>query len=240
MTNDSDSYLNSARLLIVDDDDAIRDLLGNSLAARGCHVTKAANGAEMDFALAQAPVDLIILDVMMPGVDGLTICKRLAATGGPPVIMLSALGAEEDRIIGLELGANSYLTKPCSPREILAHTRAVLRHRRRQDEDDRHILSFEGWRVDLQSNELLDPQNVLVHLTAGEFAVFRVFLERPRRILSREAILEAARGSDASAFDRAIDVQVSRLRRKLRTTEDGLIRTIRNEGYMFNAQVTRP
>lgn len=239
METEANNHAVTARLLVVDDDDAIRDFLAKSLTARGYGVATAPNCAEMDRILAREPIDLIILDVMMPGEDGLMACRRLAAASGPPVIILSALGAEEDRILGLELGANHYLSKPCSPREILAHVRAALRHRDRLAEEPRNVLSFEGWRVDLDSNELFDPENVLVHLTAGEFAVLRVFVERPRRILTREALLEAARGSDSEAFDRAIDVQVSRLRRKFATAEDRLIRTVRNEGYMFTAQVRR-
>lgn len=234
-TNPSDS----ATLLVVDDDHDIRVLLASSLGARGYHVETAASAQEMDEVLARAKVDLVILDVMMPGEDGLSACRRIAQPGGPEVIMLSALGEEQDRILGLEVGAGHYLPKPCSPREILATVRAALRKRGSQAPSSGDIYAFDGWRIDLGSHELFDPQGVLVGLTDGEFAVLRVFIERPRRVLSREALLAAARGPDSDAYDRAIDVQVSRLRRKLRASGDEIIRTVRNEGYLFVPRVVR-
>jgi DNA-binding response OmpR family regulator len=155
------------------------------------------------------------------------------------IIFLSALGEESDRIAGLDVGASHYLPKPCSPREILATVRAALRHRDSADPAVSRTYLFAGWRIDFVSHELLDPEGVLVNLTDGEFAVLRAFIERPRRVLARDALLEAARGPDTPAFDRAIDVQVSRLRRKLRSAGDGMIRTVRNEGYLFTPLVTR-
>jgi two-component system OmpR family response regulator len=227
-----------AHLLVVDDDAGIRVLLAERLGAYGYRVSTAASVAEMDRVLARGAVDLILLDVMMPGEDGLSACRRLVQSGGPPVIILSALGDEQDRIVGLEIGADHYLPKPCSPREILAHVRALLRRRNVLDvEETRHGYTFQGWRMDLDSHELLDPDGVLVHLSDGEFAVLRAFVEHPRRVLTREALLHAARGPDSDAFDRAIDVQVSRLRRKLRAGESDLIRTVRNEGYLFVPKV---
>jgi len=229
-----------AHLLVVDDDAGIRVLLAERLGAYGYQVTTAASVAEMDRVLARGGIDLILLDVMMPGEDGLSACRRLIQQGGPPVIILSALGDEQDRIVGLEIGADHYLSKPCSPREILAHVRALLRRSAASEvqEDDRRGYAFEGWRMDLDSHELFDPDGVLVHLSDGEFAVLRAFVEHPRRVLAREALLHAARGPDSDAFDRAIDVQVSRLRRKLRAGESDLIRTVRNEGYLFVPKVT--
>ncbi len=229
----------SATLLVVDDDHDIRVLLASSLSARGYRVETAANAQEMDAVLERTKVDLVILDVMMPGEDGLSACRRIARPGGPVVIMLSALGEEQDRILGLEVGAGHYLPKPCSPREILATVRAALRKRGPQTPNSGEVYSFDGWRIDLGSHELFDPEGVLVGLTDGEFAVLRVFIERPRRVLSREALLAAARGPDSDAYDRAIDVQVSRLRRKLRAGGDEIIRTVRNEGYLFVPRVTR-
>jgi two-component system OmpR family response regulator len=227
-----------AHLLVVDDDAGIRVLLAERLGAYGYQVSTAASVAEMDRVLARSGVDLILLDVMMPGEDGLSACRRLVQSGGPPVIILSALGDEQDRIVGLEIGADHYLPKPCSPREILAHVRALLRRRNVLDvEETRRGYTFQGWRMDLDSHELLDPDGVLVHLSDGEFAVLRAFVEHPRRVLTREALLHAARGPDSDAFDRAIDVQVSRLRRKLRAGESDLIRTVRNEGYLFVPKV---
>ncbi len=229
----------SATLLVVDDDHDIRVLLANSLGARGYRVETASNTRDMDQILARTPVDLVILDVMMPGEDGLSACRRIARADGPEIVLLSALGEEQDRILGLEVGAGHYLSKPCSPREILATVRAALRRRGGIAAVEGDVYTFEGWRIDLGSHELFDPEGVLVNLTDGEFAVLRVFIERPRRVLSREALLAAARGPDSDAYDRAIDVQVSRLRRKLRSSGDEIIRTVRNEGYLFVPRVVR-
>lgn len=229
----------SATLLVVDDDRDIRMLLANSLGARGYRVETASNTRDMDQILARTPVDLIILDVMMPGEDGLSACRRIARVDGPEIVLLSALGEEQDRILGLEVGASHYLPKPCSPREILATVRAALRKRGATVAAESDVYTFDGWRIDLGSHELFDPKGVLVGLTDGEFAVLRVFIERPRRVLSREALLAAARGPDSDAYDRAIDVQVSRLRRKLRSSGDEIIRTVRNEGYLFVPRVAR-
>ena len=225
-------------IVIVDDEPQIRTLLASSLSSHGFSVHTAAGGGELDQVMRRTPVDLVLLDVMMPGEDGLSICRRISSADGPPVILLSALNQEQDRIIGLEVGAGHYLSKPCSPREILATVRAALRRRRHERQVERRgALTFLGWRIDLDAHQLFDPDGVLVDLTDGEFAVLRVFAERPRRVLSRETLLEAARGSDTESYDRAIDVQVSRLRRKLRGNKDDLIRTVRNEGYLFTPQV---
>lgn len=229
----------SATLLVVDDDRDIRLLLANSLGARGYRVETASNARDMDQIMARTPIDLVILDIMMPGEDGLSACRRIARQDGPEVVLLSALGEEQDRILGLEVGASHYLPKPCSPREILATVRAALRKRGAIAAPVGDVYGFEGWRIDLGSHELFDPNGVLVGLTDGEFAVLRVFIERPRRVLSREALLAAARGPDSDAYDRAIDVQVSRLRRKLRSGGDEIIRTVRNEGYLFVPRVAR-
>ncbi|MBB5709807.1 response regulator [Sphingomonas xinjiangensis] len=236
VTDNSDS---SATLLVVDDDRDIRLLLANSLGGRGYRVETASNTRAMDEILASTPVDLVILDVMMPGEDGLSACRRIARADGPEIIMLSALGEEADRVLGLEGGAGHYLSKPCSAREILATVRAALRRRGAIAAPKNEVFGFEGWRIDLGSHELFDPKGVLVGLTDGEFAVLRVFIERPRRVLSREVLLQAARGPDSDAYDRAIDVQVSRLRRKLRAGGDDIIRTVRNEGYLFVPRVSR-
>jgi two-component system, OmpR family, response regulator len=229
----------SATLLVVDDDRDIRQLLASSLGARGYRVETASNTRDMDEILARTEVDLVILDVMMPGEDGLSACRRIVRKDGPEVVFLSALGEEHDRILGLEVGASHYLPKPCSPREILATVRAALRKRGAGASPVSETYAFDGWRIDLGSHELFDPDGVLVGLTDGEFAVLRVFIERPRRVLSREALLQAARGPDTEAYDRAIDVQVSRLRRKLRSGGDEIIRTVRNEGYLFVPRVAR-
>ncbi len=237
--NPADHIAHPAHLLVVDDDRAIRDLLGRSLSAQGYSVDLAANAREMAAAIAARPFDLILLDIMMPGEDGLSVCRRLAGANAPPIILLSALGEEQDRIAGLDTGATYYLSKPCSPREILATVRAALRQRGGAAPAERRAYSFDGWCIDFTSHELHDPEGVLIDLTDGEFAVLRVFVERPRRVLSRDILLEEARGADSASFDRAIDVQVSRLRRKLRALNNDMIRTIRNEGYLFVPSVNR-
>jgi len=225
-------------LLVVDDDHMIRTLLTESLSRHGYRVETASSVAEMDVALARHPVSLVLLDIMMPGEDGISACRRIALRGGPPIVFLSALGDEPDRILGLEMGASHYLTKPCSAREILATVRAALRARDDIAAEPRYYC-FLDWRVDFAARELVDGSGMLVDLTDGEFSVLRAFVKRPRRVLTRDALLEDARGPDSEAYDRAIDVQVSRLRRKLRARDDEIIRTIRNEGYFFVPAVTR-
>lgn len=232
-------------ILLVDDDPGIRDLVSDFLSKHGYAVETAENGVAMDRAIAHAPrpFDLVVLDLMMPGENGLEIARRLSAKGGPAIIMLSAMGEDSDRIVGLEMGADDYLPKPCNPRELLARVRAVLR--RRQDpagEAPGVVAEFAGWRLDLVRRELTSPDGVLISLSDGEFSLLRVFVERPQTPLTREELLEHARGRETDSYDRSIDVQISRLRRKLdgavRNHEE-LIRTVRNEGYMFTPKVTR-
>ena len=232
-----------ARILMVDDDPGICDVVSDFLGKHGYAVECAADAREMEQALDKGPVDLIVLDVMLPGEDGLAICRRLAVGEGPPIIMLSAMGEDTDRIVGLELGADDYLAKPCNPRELLARVRAVLR-RAEQRTTSGELgagCEFAGWRLDLVRRELRSPQDVVVNLSSGEFSLLRAFVERPQRVLTRDQLLDFARGPDSDAFDRAIDVQISRLRRKLDDGQGGqdLIRTIRNEGYMFTPKVKR-
>ena len=226
-----------ATVLVVDDDEDIRKLLAGSLSKRGYSVLTAASAREMDRILTRNTVNVIILDVMMPGEDGLSVARRLAASGDPPVIMLSGLSEEQDRILGLELGADHYLTKPCSAREVLAHVRVVLR-RQKLRQPPRRTYYFQGWQIDLDASELHDPEGRLVRLTDGEFAMLRVLVTRHRRVLKRDELLRAARGARSEAFARAVDIQISRLRHKLNAPGDSLIRTVRNEGYMFVAKVT--
>ncbi len=233
-----------ARILMVDDDPGIRDVVSDFLTRHGYEVETAADAPSMEKALGNGPVDLIVLDVMLPGEDGLAICRRLSKPDGPAIIMLSAMGEETDRIVGLELGADDYLPKPCNPRELLARIRAVLRRRREPRSADEGIgatCEFAGWKLDLVRRELRTPEGVAVNLSSGEFSLLRVFVERPQRVLTRDQLLDFARGPDTEAYDRAIDVQISRLRKKLEDGPGGqeLIRTIRNEGYMFTAKVTR-
>ena len=232
-----------ARILIVDDDPGIREVISDFLVRHGFEADAVADGPALARALATKRPDLIVLDVMLPGEDGLSLCRKLAAAHGPPVIILSAMGDETDRIVGLELGADDYLPKPCNPRELLARIKAVLR--RKEDGGLRNkvtaTLEFSGWRLDLLSRELRSEDGTVVPLSSGEFALLRALVERPQRILTRDQLLELARGPDSDAYDRAIDVQISRLRRKLGDGDTGadLIRTVRNEGYIFNAAVTQ-
>jgi two-component system OmpR family response regulator len=233
-----------AKILMVDDDPGIRDVVSDFLGRHGYKVETAADAGEMERALERGPVDLIVLDVMLPGEDGLAICRRLTGSEvAPPIIMLSAMGEDTDRIVGLELGADDYLAKPCNPRELLARVRAVLRRAEQRGAPGTlgAGCEFAGWRLDLVRRELRSPAGVVVNLSSGEFSLLRAFVERPQRVLTRDQLLEFARGPDSDAFDRAIDVQISRLRRKLDDGGGGhdLIRTIRNEGYMFTAKVKR-
>ncbi|MDB5682932.1 MAG: DNA-binding response regulator [Sphingomonas bacterium] len=222
-----------ARILVVDDDAELRALIAEFLTAHGLEVRTAGNGVEMDAALAAGPVDLIVLDLMMPGEDGLSVVRRLRGPKRPPVIMLSAMGEDTDRIVGLEVGADDYLAKPCNPRELLARIRAVLRRGEEpgaQDEGGTALRRFGPWTLDLIQRELRRGTERST-LTDGEFRILTAFLDRPRRVVSRDQLIEATRGSDSEVFDRAIDVTISRLRKKLGLGDP--IRTLRNEGYMF-------
>src|SRR5262245_26758479 len=233
----------NTRILVVDDDPDLRKLIGDFLAGHGYRVAVAENALAMRQAIEADRPDLVILDVMMPGEDGLSAARRLIHENGPPVIMLSALGSDTDRIIGLEVGADDYLPKPCNPRELLARVRAVLRRRSAQEPASEVVSSryeFAGWRLDLMRRELRDPSGTFINLSDGEFALLRTFVEHPQRVLSRDQLLDITRGNNAEVYDRAIDSQISRLRRKLNERADTeLIRTIRNEGYMLLAKVTR-
>ena len=232
------------RLLIVDDDPGIRELTAAFLTGHGYVVDTAGNGEEMRAAMAAGDYGLVVLDVMMPGEDGLTILRSLDPATAPPVIVVSVVGTDIDRVVGLEMGADDYLAKPANPRELLARVRSVLRRKAQGGEvrprDGRTLYRFAGWRLDPVARELVDPENVLINLSDGEFRLLLTFVERPRRVLTRDQLLDLSRGVNAEHFDRAIDVQISRLRRKLsRANEDELIRTVRNEGYLLGADVDR-
>jgi two-component system OmpR family response regulator len=235
------------RILIVDDDEGIRSLIGEFLAKHGYETATAADPLEMRALLGAESFDLIVLDVMMPREDGLTALRALGADA-PPVIMLSAVGSDVDRIVGLEMGADDYLAKPCNPRELLARIRTVLRRRavappapgqaappRAAEIDSGDCLHFAGWRMDLGLRLLFDPTNAVISLSDGEFRLLRAFAQHPRRVLTRDQLLDWSRGEDSDHYDRAIDVQLSRLRRKLTEGQGGsdIIRTVRNEGYLF-------
>lgn len=233
-----------AKVLIVDDDDALAREIAAYLARAGYRVETAHDARMMEAALASDRFDLIILDVMMPGEDGLSICRRLSGTAAPPIIIMSAMGDDVDRIVGLELGADDYLAKPCNPRELQARVRAVLRRHAGSEAAGRrgsdYILRFAGYELDVASRRLRGPMGVTILLTRSEFMLLTALLERPGEVLSRDQLLDHTRSADAEAFDRVIDVQISRLRRKL-GDRDGqeVIRTIRGAGYKLNAPVTR-
>lgn len=232
----------TTHILIVDDDPSLRTLVRDFLVGHSYRVTEADGGQTMREILEEQTVDVVVLDVMMPGEDGLSLARFLSMRRDIAVVMVSALGSETDRIIGLEVGADDYLAKPVSPRELLARIRAV--RRRQQPAEDAQeaggCYSFDGWRLDVVRRVLRDPKNIIISLSEGEFSLLRVFIERPQRVLTRDQLLDYAKGPDSDAFDRAIDTQISRLRRKLAgRVETELIRTVRNEGYMFLPKVSR-
>lgn len=231
-----------SRILLVDDDEGLRTLIAEFLAGHGYAVFQADGGQAARRILDQERINIAVLDVMMPGEDGLSLARSLSGRLDLGIIMVSALGSETDRIVGLEVGADDYLAKPVSPRELLARIRALLRRQHQVEEADEvaTAYAFDGWTFDIIRRVLRDPANVIISLSEGEFSLLRVFVERPQRVLTRDQLLEYARGPDSDAFDRAIDTQVSRLRRKLATrTPSELIRTVRNEGYMFLPKVAR-
>lgn len=234
-----------ASILIVDDDNDIRTLLGSFLEKHGFSVTKARDGVEMQACLARSPHDLAILDLMLPGQDGLELCRQLRQRSTIPVIMLTARTEETDRIVGLEIGADDYVTKPFNPRELLARIRAVLRRSAGMTAPDAGTAPtrgyrFEGWTLSPERRELTNPAGVMVDLSTGEFDLLLAFLESPNRVLTREHLLDAARSQPEAVFDRAIDVQVSRLRKKIEPDEDSppMIRTVRGAGYLFVPRVS--
>jgi two-component system OmpR family response regulator len=231
---------------VVEDDPEIRSLVADLLRREGFEVEPCGDGAELDRVLARRRIDLVILDVMMPGEDGLSICRRLAAQGAAPVLMVTARGDEVDRIVGLELGADDYLPKPFNPRELAARARAILRRTRETNRAGalrapRAIYGFAGWRLDAGSRDLTDPAGRAVVLTGGEFDLLLVLVTHPQRVLNRDQLLDWTRGRSPQAFDRAVDVQLSRLRRKLGDdpAAPAMIRTVRGGGYLFAPAVER-
>lgn len=234
-----------ASILIVDDDADIRSLLADYLSQQDLHVLTAADGEQMQQVLDDNPVDLVVLDLNLPGTDGLALCRNLRAHSALPVIMLTARSAALDRIIGLEMGADDYLGKPFEPRELLARIRSVLRRSdggSSSDVEHAPQLQFAGWTLDLAARQLRRADGVVVVLSAGEFRILKTLLERPNRVLSRDQLLSLSQGREAEPFDRSIDLHISRLRQKLGDDARApqLIKTLRNEGYMLCATVGRP
>lgn len=237
--------VSGSSVLIVDDDGQILALVARFLRSSGFNVRTARNGAEMLATLEGFGADLIILDVMLPGMDGLALCREIRKSSDVPLIMLTAKGDEVDRIVGLELGADDYLVKPFNPRELLARINAVLRRFRLPASAPAGKLNarlrtylFSGWSLDTLKRELVRPDGVVVDLSTGEYDLLMTFLEAPQRVLSREYLLDAARNRSMEPYDRAIDVQVSRVRRKF-GEHANLIKTIRGAGYIFAASVDR-
>lgn len=240
----NERYLNHGHLLVVDDDPELRLLVSRFLQKHGYRVSAAPDGRAMDEILTRTPIDLIVLDVMLPGKSGLDLCREARARGSVPIIMLTARGEEGDRIAGLEVGADDYLTKPFSPRELLARIRAVLRRARGKLESSEPIHSdivvFDGWSLDVRRRELTSPAGALVDLSSGEFDLLLAFIEHANRVLSRDMLMEFAKTRTIDPFDRTIDVQVSRLRRKLSDggEESRMIKTVRGAGYMFAPKIS--
>ena len=234
----------SPHILVVDDHRDIRELVQKYLAKNGYRVSTADGGAMMKKILAASGIDLVVLDLMMPGEDGLTLCRDLRAHNNIPVIMLTAMAEDTDRVIGLEMGADDYLVKPFNPRELLARIKAVLR-RANSLPQQRGVLSgdrlaFDRWILDNSQRELIDEDGVAVALSTADFLLLSAFLQHPKMVLSRDQLLDQTRGRSASAFDRSIDNQVSRLRRKIEADpkKPELIKTVWGGGYRFTADVT--
>ena len=234
-----------AHILVVDDDPEIRELLQAFLQQHHYQVSVAADGLAMQTVLDNADntVDLAILDIMMPGESGLEICRRLREHSALPIIMLTALDSEVDRIVGLEMGADDYLAKPFSPRELLARIKALLRRAQgnlAQTTTASHLFQFEGWQLDINKRRLCDPEKTVVPLSASEYDLLLLFLENPGKTLTRDELLQMTRNREAGPFDRTIDVQISRLRRKIEADpkDPHMIQTVRGGGYVFTAKVS--
>ena len=232
----------NAHVLVVDDDPRLRLLVAKLLRANGFRVTGAQDGAAMERVLASALVDAIVLDLMLPGRDGLALCRDVRARSDVPILMLTAKGEESDRVAGLEMGADDYLPKPFGPRELVARLKAVLRRASGGIGPARAAAGygFAGWRVDTRRRELFDPQGVVIDLSTGEYDLLLAFVEAPQTVLSREALLDLAKNRVGAAGDRTIDVQVSRLRKRLeRQADEPMIKSVRSVGYMFLPMVVR-
>ncbi|RON14356.1 response regulator [Pseudomonas frederiksbergensis] len=233
-------------ILIVDDDREIRELVGNYLKKNGLRTTVVADGRQMRSFLESSTVDLIVMDIMMPGDDGLLLCRELRSGRhkSTPVLMLTARNEETDRIIGLEMGADDYLVKPFAARELLARINAVLRRTRMLPpnlivSEASRLLAFGKWRLDTTARHLLDGEGTIVTLSGAEYRLLRVFVDHPQRVLSRDQLLNLTQGRDADLFDRSIDLLVSRLRQRLLddARDPAYVKTVRSEGYVFTYPV---
>lgn len=232
------------RILVVDDDPEIRALLEEYLGENGYLTSSIPDGDSLEALLEKRDVDLVILDVMLPGEDGYTLCRRLRTKYNTPIIMLTARGDDIDRIIGLEIGADDYLAKPFNPRELVARMRAIFRifdasNGSVDSPKDNECYYFSGLCLDVSRHQLSNNEGVIIPLGGADFRLLKVFLERANRVLSRDFLLDITQGREANPFDRAIDVQVSRLRQRLKTSGNlpDAIKTIRGEGYIFTESV---
>ena len=232
---------NQGNILVVDDDAEIRNLVAEYLTQHGYHVSTARDGAALHSALEADRPDLVVLDLMLPGEDGLSLCRDLRATSNLPVIVLTARREEIDRIIGIEMGADDYLGKPFNPRELLARIKSVLRRARALPVSPRHVrrLRFAGWTLDCIARHLVDPEGVIVPLSGAQYRLLATFLHHPESVLDRDKLVDLTAGREATPFDRSIDVQVSRLRQLLHDSgrEPRIIKTVRNGGYVLAAAV---
>jgi two-component system OmpR family response regulator len=235
---------NAPHILIVDDHREIRELVGRALTKEGFRVSAAADGKAMRKVLADSRIDLILLDLMLPGENGLALCRELRMQSNIPIIMVTAKGEEVDKVIGLELGADDYLPKPFGTRELVARIHAVMRRTRADPASATHPAkpkryAFDRWILNTEARELIRSDGVTVALSTGEFDLLLAMVERPARVLTREMLLDLARGRAAAAFDRSIDTQISRLRKKLEVdpAEPRIIQTVWGGGYMFAAAV---
>jgi two-component system, OmpR family, response regulator len=230
-------------ILLVEDDPALRTLTARALQQNGYQARPAASAPEMWAAFDAGPIDLVLLDVMLPGTNGLDLCRELRQRSDVPIIFISAKGSETDRVVGLELGADDYLAKPFSARELIARVRAVLRRGqldRRHGDGGHDVARFAGWTVNFPRRELLSPSGAVIDLTGAEFDLLSSFLENAQRVIARERLIELSRTRLGDSSDRSIDVLVSRLRRKLSHKESSApIVTVRGIGYMFSAEVSR-
>lgn len=235
-------------LLIVDDDPEIRDVVRYEALQQGWVVTEAGSEAELADVLKEKIPDIMLLDIRLPDQDGLTIARRIRVTSNIPIIMLTGMGSDVDRILGLELGADDYVVKPFNPRELIARVKAVLRRTSGQAQENPAATTlghdcrrFSGWFLDLSARLLSDPGGQPVTLTNAEFSLLEAFIGAPRRVLSREQLLECTHSCDADVFDRTIDVLIMRLRRKIETNSQAprLIRTERGAGYVFDSDVEK-
>jgi two-component system, OmpR family, response regulator len=231
-------------ILLIDDEASIRDPLGKYLGVQGFRVTDVSNAAAARSSLIAYDIDLVLLDIMMPGEDGLSLCRHIAATGGPPVILLTAKSEETDRIVGLEIGADDYVVKPFSPRELVARIKVVLRRMQagtRTLRSEGESFAFAGWTLKTSEQSLYDGDGVLVPLSSGEYRMLEALVERAGQVLNRDQLLDLTKGREAGPFDRAIDNQVSRLRRKIEVDakDPQIIKTIWGGGYRISVDVRR-